>query len=225
MIKEFFGGFGIEANTLTGKSFKPDVKKSSSADEGENLPSLPASFLSFVVDFMVLLPPRIVVLLLGSLVIEPFRVQFIDEYNHFFGPINNFNMTDSLQRKFLLTSNFALMFAMMLGIMWIMGFMYQIAMLKSKWQATVGKRMLSIYMTKINNMQLTLIDIISRTILSYVPYLLPVILLIVWRTHFILGIAIGILLFSWNRFSVFAPKKRALHDIICGTTMVYGKLN
>lgn len=85
----------------------------------------------------------------------------------------------------------------------VIGASYNVYFMSGKWQATPGKRICGIYIIRENGEPLTPLVALGR----YLAYFLSAIILFV-----------GFLMILWT------DERKALHDIICGTRVVYGKL-
>lgn len=100
------------------------------------------------------------------------------------------------------------MFAMRMSAMvthlviFIASIAYYVGFLAGPWQATPGKRLFGIYVMTKDGRRLTVLHAVGR----YFAYLLSFITLY-----------IGFFIAGWTR------EKTALHDIICGTRVVYGR--
>jgi len=70
------------------------------------------------------------------------------------------------------------------------------------WQATPGKRLLGIYVIRVNGERMDA----ASAVLRYLAYVLS-----------ILPFFVGFLMVFWT------PERKALHDIVCGTRVVYGR--
>lgn len=80
--------------------------------------------------------------------------------------------------------------------------LYFVIMNASKWQATMGKRIVGIYIMKTDGTRLSYLRSLGRY-LSYIISGLP--------------LYIGFMMAGWTK------EKRALHDMIASTYVVYGK--
>ena len=80
---------------------------------------------------------------------------------------------------------------------------YNVYFMSGKWQATPGKRICGIYIIRENGEPLT----VSIALARYFAYFLSAIIFFV-----------GFLMIFWT------DEKKALHDIICRTRVIYGKL-
>jgi uncharacterized RDD family membrane protein YckC len=82
--------------------------------------------------------------------------------------------------------------------------LYHVLFLRSGWQATPGKRLLGLCVVTQTGQRLSGLHALGRTLAAY----------------FISGsltLDIGYMLAGWN------SEKKALHDMICGTRVIYGK--
>jgi uncharacterized RDD family membrane protein YckC len=85
---------------------------------------------------------------------------------------------------------------------YIVGFIYSIYFHASRYQATLGKRAVGIYVVSSDGLGLSYLNAFGRYLATFLSYI---------------TLCIGFIMAGWTK------KKRALHDIIAGTYVVYGK--
>jgi uncharacterized RDD family membrane protein YckC len=85
----------------------------------------------------------------------------------------------------------------------LLGFFYYVYFVRGPWQATPGKRICGIHITRGNGRAITAWRALGRTF-AYILSAIP--------------LGIGFLMIGWT------DQKKGLHDIVCDTRVVYGKL-
>lgn len=146
--------------------------------------------------------------------------------------------------KHLLVAVLVFLFAIMV---------YYVAMLSSKWQATLGKRLMKIYVVTRSGEKPPLKMVIYRFLLTMVPALpalVPSIYVVsisqqqlaaqVNSFHFqhvhelvfamyvlfaIIFAAVAVLLLIWYVPVFFTSEKKGVHDMLCGTRVVIGRIS
>jgi len=86
--------------------------------------------------------------------------------------------------------------------LFFLGILYYVIPTASKYQATLGKKIVGIYVINNDGTRISIANSIGR----YFAYILSSITLL-----------IGFMMAGWTK------KKRALHDVVAGTYVVYGK--
>jgi uncharacterized RDD family membrane protein YckC len=85
----------------------------------------------------------------------------------------------------------------------LLGFFYYVYFVRGPWQATPGKRICGIHITRGDGRAITAWRALGRTF-AYILSAIP--------------LGIGFLMIGWT------DQKKGLHDIVCDTRVVYGKL-
>ena len=98
---------------------------------------------------------------------------------------------------------------------------YSINPITSKWQGTLGKRIMGIYVINQDGAKLTKIKMVGRSVFAYI---IPFILFLYSDKPLFSLNEINIIICIGFIMSAFTPKKVALHDIIFKTYVIRGKL-
>jgi uncharacterized RDD family membrane protein YckC len=115
----------------------------------------------------------------------------------------------------------------------MVGALYHAYLNSSVWEATIGKRLMKIMITKENDMKITF----KRGLLHYFLSLMPFVFLIYLVSYQIrnnltfyqaitsseINIFLGILFMMWLQIHIFTKKRTTAYDMICNTNVVKGK--
>ncbi len=179
--------------------------------------------LAFVIDFAFLLLPRLLFGLIYSFTCDKYRLDFLEQVLIKYGKYENFTFATREQLRFFLESRYAMSMFIMLFFMIIISIIYQIIMLCSSWQATIGQRALKIKTINTEEPQrLGIFDAIVRIIFSYIPWFLPIFIPIFWKDNIVIAVALLIILAFWYDLGKLLGKRIALHDFLSGTRLVNG---
>ncbi len=189
----------------------------------ESYPSMLRNMIAFCLDSLFLGAIRMVIILISSLFINSYRVEFIDKFNGLFGNISHFDITMRFHRYIFFTSTFGKGIIIVIFLCILAGIIYHSYMLQTKWCATFGRRIISIYIVKNNNEKLTAIQSIIRTILNYIPWFLPFLAYYTWFDHRYISIVCILLSCFWSDTYVFSGKRIGIQDIIMKTSPRIGK--
>lgn len=110
-------------------------------------------------------------------------------------------------------------------IMLIPGAIYHIYMLSHKWQATIGKRIFSVFITNEEGKKLSLKHSATRYFVSLLPWAMNILVIIGIMNHDIKMILLAAIIVAfWYDTSFLKSRKRTIHDIICKTLAKKGRI-
>lgn len=98
---------------------------------------------------------------------------------------------------------------------------YYTAFTSGQWQATPGKRLFNLYVVKLNGQKLSQRDALER----FLGYIIPSLPLYLTRLpEGVIGTIAIYLSLAWFAPVLFRPDRAALHDLLCRTRVVVGRL-
>lgn len=98
---------------------------------------------------------------------------------------------------------------------------YFVAFTASNWQATPGKRLFGIHVRRLDGRAMTQRDAVER-FLAYIMPSLPMYLTVIPQNT--VGILTVWLTLAWYMPILVRPDRRGLHDLLCATHVVNGRL-
>ncbi|QED23545.1 RDD family protein [Candidatus Deianiraea vastatrix] len=105
-----------------------------------------------------------------------------------------------------------------IGIFFIVSPIYQFYMYYFKNGQTIGKKVVGIVVLKADEMKMSAGDIVLRMVLSYVPWILPLIVYILYANGSLMYVPLLIVWFFWyDPWIFFGKKGKTLHDVLSNT--------
>ena len=192
--------------------------------------------LAILIDVWVVIFIRFFFLaLLGEIWMNDEIMQFKKEYDMAFG--ENQSSTKPTEKQIAFVKNHSIFVKSIIfySFIFLVGACYYAYLHSSKWQATIGKRIMKIYFIKKNDMPISF----KRALLYYFLSILPFIYIIYIMTFVanykislisaimanFTNIFLTILFVIWIQSSVILRSKNTLYDMICNTTIKKGVIN
>lgn len=173
--------------------------------------------------------------LLGEIWMNDEIMQFKKEYNMAFGADQSSKTPTENQVAFVKNHSIFLKSIIFYSFILLVGAFYYAYFHSSKWQATIGKRIMKIYLIKKNDIAISF----KRALLYYFLSILPFIYIIYMMTFVanykislvnaimanFTNIFLTILFAIWIQSSVFLRSKNTIYDLICNTVIKKGIIN
>ncbi|MCE2687028.1 MAG: RDD family protein [Rickettsiales bacterium] len=213
----------------TNKYLIPDYQTSTEEDiktkaEEPNYASLLKRGISATIDAIIVMSIRIAIIQIFWIIIGiNLATKFILEFKEKFG-------AESIRSKdhlvFLMNHNFFIFIILMALIFFAVGLVYYSFFNSSKWQATIGKKIMGIKIIRIDNKKITLLFALFYYILSLLPFLFPLYFLTYESFNRInkinvnffdnfFNVILAILSVVWIQISILNKKKLTVSDMIC----------
>lgn len=213
----------------TNKYLIPDYQTSTEEDtkikvEEPNYASLLKRGISATIDAIIVMSIRIAIIQIFWMIIGMnLASKFILEFKEKFG-------AESIRSKdhlvFLMNHNFFIFIVLMALIFFAVGLIYYSFFNSSKWQATIGKKIMGIKIIRIDNKKITLFFALFYYILSLLPFLFPLYFLTYESFNRInkinvnffdnfFNVILAILSVVWIQVSILNKKKLTISDMIC----------
>ena len=213
----------------TNKYLIPDYQTSTEEDtkikvEEPNYASLLKRGISATIDAIIVMSIRIAIIQIFWMIIGMnLASKFILEFKEKFG-------AESIRSKdhlvFLMNHNFFIFIVLMALIFFAVGLIYYSFFNSSKWQATIGKKIMGIKIIRIDNKKITLFFALFYYILSLLPFLFPIYFLTYESFNRInkinvnffdnfFNVILAILSVVWIQVSILNKKKLTISDMIC----------
>ncbi len=213
----------------TNKYLIPDYQTSTEEDiktkaEEPNYASLLKRGISATIDAIIVMSIRIAIIQIFWIIIGiNLATKFILEFKEKFG-------AESIRSKdhlvFLMNHNFFIFIILMALIFFAVGLVYYSFFNSSKWQATIGKKIMGIKIIRIDNKKITLLFALFYYILSLLPFLFPLYFLTYESFNRInkinvnffdnfFNVILAILSVVWIQVSILNKKKLTISDMIC----------
>ena len=213
----------------TNKYLIPDYQTSTEEDiktkaEEPNYASLLKRGISATIDAIIVMSIRIAIIQIFWIIIGiNLATKFILEFKEKFG-------AESIRSKdhlvFLMNHNFFIFIILMALIFFAVGLVYYSFFNSSKWQATIGKKIMGIKIIRIDNKKITLLFALFYYILSLLPFLFPLYFLTYESFNRInkinvnffdnfFNVILAILSVVWIQISILNKKKLTISDMIC----------
>ncbi|MBL6665004.1 MAG: RDD family protein, partial [Rickettsiales bacterium] len=137
--------------------------------------------------------------------------------------------------QYILEHPFVTHSLILLSIVIFVGVIYYTYFNSSKWQATPGKRMMSLRIVKNENEDIGFNLALSHYLLSITPYVY-VLYLAFYKIHNEItffeaitssrtNLILGIFFVMWLQFHIFTKKKTTFYDMVCKTSWIKQKTN
>lgn len=184
------------------------------------------------IDVWIVLFIRIVTMqLMGEIWMNRALMNFMQEFNQKFGTETVKDNPEHL--SFIINHSIFAQALIFYFITIMVGALYHAYLNSSVWEATIGKRLMKIMITKENDMKITF----KRGLLHYFLSLMPFVFLIYLVSYQIrnnltfyqaitsseINIFLGILFVMWLQIHIFTKKRTTAYDMICNTNVVKGK--
>jgi uncharacterized RDD family membrane protein YckC len=213
----------------TNKYLIPDYQTSVEQDikikaEEPNYASLLKRGISATIDTAIVMLIRITIIQIFWMISGMnLATRFILEFKEKFG-------AESIRSKdhllFLINHDFFIFIISMALVFFFVGLFYYSFFNSSKWQATIGKKIMGIKIARINNKKITLSLALFYYFLSLLPFLFPLYFLIYESFNRInkinvnffdnfFNIILAILAVIWMQISLLNKKKLTISDMIC----------
>ena len=169
--------------------------------------------------------------LLGMLVINKMIIDFIQEFQAYFGTETIKNNPDHI--GFILNHKIFYVILCFYFAILMIGALYHAYFNSSKWQATIGKRMMKIMLVSKDGQKITFMRALAHYVLSILPIIYIIYLLGYQASHkasFFQAITaseasvfFGFVFLLWVQIQSFTKQKTTAYDIICKTIVIEGK--
>lgn len=184
------------------------------------------------IDIWIVLFLRIIVMqLMTTIWINSEFLKFLSSFEATFGTSEIKAVPSHIE--FIANSSFIWQIALFYLIVILIGAFYHAYLNSSAWMATVGKRLLSIKISKKNEMPISLKRGLLHYFLSLAPFVyLSYVLVIHLQTKLTITqvvfsspiiLILGILFVFWVQLQAFTSNKTTIYDLICNTTLTNGK--
>lgn len=186
-------------------------------------------FFAFLIDvFLVYLIRFFYINLSLRLWLKDPIINFLQKYKLLYGELN-FNKITPIEITYFLNSNlFRTLILFFCGI-FIIPVIYNAILFSTKWSATIGQKLLGIYVVSKNGEKMNFLQILFRSIFINVPWAFIFIVMfakmlsdygiygIMNQQYFIISL---ILFLSWYDLIFLTKNKLIFHDIITGTRVI-----
>ena len=168
---------------------------------------------------------------LGELFIAKQLVNFREAFQTKFD--SNSIGRDPEKIRFLMEHQIFQTVLLCLFVVFLVGALYYILLNCSKWQATIGKKLMGLIMVTNNcqhNDRLTLFESLSHYLLSIIPWFFAIYIAIYQQMHQIniydaimgnnFNLIFGLITVLWWQVHLFTKKKTTVPDLICQTIVI-----
>ena len=186
-------------------------------------------FFANTIDILIANIIRMIVFsILGNLLIKKniatFWIDFKDKFN------SNFIGNNPERIRFLVEHQIFKIILISLLLVFISGTLYYILFNCSKWQATIGKRLMKIIIVKDDNQRLTLMESTSHYLLSIVPWFFVFYIFayqVIHKTSIyeaisgnVFNLIFGLVTLAWLQINLITKKRTTAADLICKTIVI-----
>ena len=212
------------------------INNSTKSDNNQEFASTFQRAFAILIDVWIVIFIRFFFLaFLGELWMNDEVMQFKKEYEMAFGTNQTNQPPGKEQIDFVKNHSIFIKSIIFYSLVLIAGAIYYAYLHSSKWQATIGKRIMKIHLIKKNDMPISF----KRALLYYILSILPFIYIIYIMTFVanykisllsavtanISNILLTILFVAWVQTSVFMRNKDTIYDMICNTTVKKGLIS
>jgi len=191
------------------------------------------SFSSGIDMFLVLILRVITIQVCGSLWYRDQMTKFLSDFQAQFGTQTP-KSTES-HVSYILGHPFVTHTLILVSVIIFVGVIYYTFFNSSKWQATPGKRLMSLRMVKNNDKDIGFTLALIHYLLSIMPFAY-VFYLVFYKIHNDINfyqaitssrfnLAVGVFFVMWIQIQIFTKKKSTIYDIICNTQWIKHKTN
>ena len=190
--------------------------------------------IASAIDMMIMLFLRIITLQICANLwfndqIKQLAIDFEDEFGTSSPKTNDAHISYILNHQIITHS------IILLSIILFVGVIYYSYFNSSKWQATPGKRLLSIMAVKNNDSKVNFITSLNHYLYSILPYFY-VFYIIFYKisnkisvynaiTNSTVNLLIGLFFIIWVQIQAFTKRKRTIYDMLCNITWQNNKTN
>ena len=184
------------------------------------------------IDLWVVLILRIITMqLLGALWLNSVLFQFLSDFKNQFGTEEIKAVPEHI--AFITAHQIFWSVILFYSIVILVGAIYHAYLNSSSWQATVGKRIMKIMITKENDLKISFKRGLLHYFLAIMPFIYLSYIMIYQLSHKVslsqaimnspLNLIFGVIFVLWVQIQTFSSRKTTIYDLICNTVSINGK--